>query len=246
MAWYSLPSRGRIHTSCSPASRSPFSRRSAIHKDAASAITLDAPKWDALVGIGSPAAATLERIADDVGQAFVRHTYIEIADDDDEDYIVGEMLVRDGYEKFENALHDGYDQLKDLERDFARGVDRTKYPWCRNPSRSGFGIPIVRQGGNDTFYPDFLVWAHGDVYAIDTKGTQLHADAMRKLVRMRQSPGRPRVHIRFIAQGTLNDRGEEVTNDGLTVIGHRPDYEPTYTPVDEMNKAVAIALKKVK
>ncbi len=127
---------------------------------------------------------------------------------------------------------------------FARALDRLGQPWSRNPSRSGFGIPLLKQGGADTFYPDFLAWAHGDVYAIDTKGSHLHADATRKLVRLRQANGRPRIHVRFVVEGRWNLVGLQTHDTGYTVIGFKPDGDVAYSSVDGLDKAVAVALKK--
>ncbi len=72
-------------------------------------------------------------------------------------------------------------------------------------------FPSLKQSGNDTFYPDFIVWAHGDVYVIDTKGSHLLADAMRKLVRVRQAPGRPRIQVRFVVEGHLDSTGNLIS-----------------------------------
>jgi len=62
-------------------------------------------------------------------------------------------------------------------------------------------------------------WAHGDVYAIDTKGSHIKADAMQKIVRIRQAPGRPRLLVRFVVQGRLDGSGADVEDVGYTVIG---------------------------
>lgn len=59
-----------------------------FHSDAAADITLDDPKWDVRIGIGSPAAATLLGFAERVGQAFVENSYIEVAEVDDDDFVV--------------------------------------------------------------------------------------------------------------------------------------------------------------
>lgn len=219
-----------------------------FHRDVAAAITLDDPKWDVKIGIGSPAAEALEGVAEKVGLAFVTNSWAEVADDDDEDYIVGNALVREkGFRPFDNAVHEGYDGLNDLEKEFAGVLDKTGNTWCRNPSKSGYGVPIVRKRGNDAFYPDFIVWAHGDVYLVDTKGGHLLEDAKHKLIRIRQSPGRPKLHIRFVTQARLDHRGEEVAKEGLTVISYRPDGEAIYTYVGgDMKKAVQVTLKAVK
>ena len=219
-----------------------------FHRDAAAAVALDEPKWDALVGVGSPASRELEMYAEQVGTSFVTSSYIEVADDDDEDYVVQDALVRDqGFETFDNAIHAGYSGLNPtLESPFAHALDDLGYPWARNPSRSGFGIPLIKEGGNDTFYPDFVAWAHGDVYAVDTKGSHLQADATRKLVRIRQSPGRPRLHVRFVVDGRLNANGSQIDDVGFSVIGFKPDGDVFYTPAESMQAAAKIALRKVR
>ncbi len=65
------------------------------HKDAAAGVALTEGKWDALIGFGSPAAAALEQYAQLVGTALVDHSYVEVADEDDEDFVVGDALVRE-------------------------------------------------------------------------------------------------------------------------------------------------------
>jgi type III restriction enzyme len=211
---------------------------------------LDDEKWDAMIGVGSPAAAALEQYAQQVGSTFITESYIEVADDDDDDddFRIGDALVRDeGFHPFTHAAHKGYSGLNlTLEVPFANELDKAKFTWARNPSRSGYGIPLIKQGGNDTFYPDFLVWAYGDVYALDTKGSHIKADAMRKLVRIRQSPGRPRVHVRFVVEGRLDTSGAPVGKTGYTVIGFKPDGDVFFTQVEDLAGAAAVALKKSK
>ncbi len=181
-----------VGTSSRVAARWLFSRSlRRFHRDAAAIITLDQPKWDASSELVVRPQLALQHYAEQVGSAFTTNSYIEVADEDDEDFVVGEALVRDeDFHFYEHAVHQGYSGLNaTLELPFADALDKTGFRWARNPSRSGYGIPLVSQGGNDTFYPDFLAWAHGDVYAIDTKGSHIKADAMQKLVRIRVNTG---------------------------------------------------------
>jgi hypothetical protein len=42
-------------------------------------------------------------------------------------------------------------------------LDKSDVTWCRNPPRSGFGIPLLSPGQSKVFYPDFLAWkANGE------------------------------------------------------------------------------------
>lgn len=217
-----------------------------FHRDAAASVSLDDAKWDALIGLGSPAASILEQYAERVGSTFISDSYIEVADEDDEDFVIGPALVREeGYQTFEHAAHAGYSDLNPtLEKPFAFALEKLKQTWARNPSRSGFGIPLIKQGGNDTFYPDFIVWAHGDVYVIDTKGSHLLADAMRKLVRVRQAPGRPRIQVRFVVEGHLDLTGNLISQAGYTVMGFKPDGDVSYATMDNLDRAAAVAIRR--
>ena len=57
-------------------------------------------------GLWKSPAAALEQYAQLVGTAFVEHSYVEVADEDDEDFMVGDALFREeGYTPFINAVH---------------------------------------------------------------------------------------------------------------------------------------------
>jgi len=64
---------------------------SRLHPRAASALMMSDAKWDAPVGIGSSAAKTLEEWAGKAGGVFVNESYVEVAADDDDDYVVGRL-----------------------------------------------------------------------------------------------------------------------------------------------------------
>jgi len=141
-------------------------------------------------------------------------------------------------------VHDGYDGLNGDERNFAHALDRTKLTWCRNPSRTGYAIPLVEPGKTENFYPDFLVWSGNDVYAIDTKGSHLHADAMRKLVQIRPADATtPRVYVRFVSAGLVDEYGARKDPTGFTVWSFKPNGSRDFTHYDAVDDAVARCLK---
>jgi type III restriction enzyme len=222
-----------------------FSRAlSRLHPRAASAMALSDDKWDRRIGIGSSAAKTLEEWAEKAGRVFVDESYVEVATEDDDDYTVGDYVARGALEQFENSLHEGYDGLNpSLELPFARALDKLGVDWARNPSQSGYWIPIIRIGGNTKFYPDFIAWGAKDVFVIDTKGSHLEQDLKNKLVRLAQADGRPKVHIRFVTNGKYDTSGTRVGQEGFTVVGFRQDQTVRYRAVTDLDAAAKLAVK---
>lgn len=205
--------------------------------------TADA-KFDALVGFGSPAYASVTRAADDVVEGYVDNVVLKQRRLDP--YVVGPTLVRpDVMHRFSNAVHSGYSDLNDtLELPFAIELDTTGHRWCRNPSRSGYSIPLITLGPTRNFYPDFLVWVNDDVFALDTTGTHLLREkTARKLLSItppKNSSGR--LIIRFISRGQFNREHEQVAQDGYTVWGLRQDMTLRSLYADDVSGAVKLAL----
>jgi type III restriction enzyme len=108
-----------------------------------------------------------------------------------------------------------------MELSFARVLDSTGNPWARNPARTGYPIPLVSLGSTQTFYPDFLVWKGQDVFAVETKGAHLLKEAAaRKLLNIRAPRGAAtRLLVRFLSEGTYNEKAEREAADGFTVWG---------------------------
>ncbi|MGC1406385.1 MAG: hypothetical protein WA938_06570, partial [Candidatus Dormiibacterota bacterium] len=112
----------------------------------------DHPKFDAKVEINSAAYKHVERLAKDVVETYLE--YVKLKQGTLNPYVVGSQMVdmtSGKYEKFRNALHSAYSGLNGLELPFAQALDKTKYVWCRNPPRSGFGIPLVSIGQSRSF-----------------------------------------------------------------------------------------------
>ena len=204
------------------------------------------PKFDALVGIGSPAHAHIQTLARQVVDAYLGNVHLKQRKPDP--YVVGPQLVRtDEMVTYEHSLHEGYDGLNQLERDFADALDRLGAPWCRNPSRSGYGIPLITPGTTSTFYPDFLAWRAGDVFAIDTTGGHLLGEkAARKLLTIRAPAGVVnRIVIRFISEGrwSASPQIAEEDSEGFTVWELSPNQERRAIHVEDLDAAVARAVK---
>jgi type III restriction enzyme len=206
----------------------------------------DAAKFDARVGFGSRAHKQIQRTAEDVVSAYIENVYLKQKAVDE--YEVGPTLVRrDEMVKFDNALHEGYSDLNEsLELPFARAIDTTGLTWYRNPSRSGYNIPLITVGPTRNFYPDFLVWKGKDVFAIDTTGGHLLKDKTgRKLLSIEPAkPSAGRLIVRLVSEGQWNTDVEQEDSAGYTVWGRKQDSTLRAIHVDSIEAAVKRSLKK--
>jgi type III restriction enzyme len=200
----------------------------------------DAPKFDAKVGFGSRAHKQIARVAEDVVNAYIGNVFLKQKAVDE--YVVGPALVRkDGMERFSNALHEGYSELNEsLELPFARAIDKTGLTWYRNPSRSGYNIPLISVGPTRNFYPDFLVWKGKDVFAIDTTGGHLLKEKTgRKLLSIAPAKAsRGRLVVRLVSEGKWNAKVEQEDSAGYTVWGQKQDNSLRAIHVDSIDTAV--------
>lgn len=181
-------------------------------------------KFDAKIGLGSPAYGHVTDVAHKVVESYLKN--VALVQRKSDPYVVGPILGREeDVEKFKYALHEGYDGLNPIERDFGRALDRAELTWCRNPPRTGYGIPLITLGSTVTFYPDFLVWAGDNVLAVDTKGEHLLLEAAgRKLLAVRVPPGSATsLHIRFVSRGRFNEQVQEEDKEGFTLWSRRED-----------------------
>lgn len=181
-------------------------------------------KFDAKIGLGSPSFGHVTDVAHKVVEAYLKN--VALTQRKSDPYVVGPILGReDDVELFTHALHEGYDGLNPIEREFGRALDRAELTWCRNPARTGYGIPLITLGSTVTFYPDFLVWAGDNVLAVDTKGEHLLLEAAgRKLLAVRVPPGSTTsLHIRFVSRGRFNEQVQEEDKEGFTLWSRRED-----------------------
>jgi type III restriction enzyme len=182
------------------------------HRKAAHLCDIELPKFDVMIEYNSPAAEAIRRAAEDIADAYAEHSQI-LQNGNDDPYKVGPIPVTTGkLVRFQNAVHAGYSELNDFEREFAAALDKSKKTWCRNPSQGGFEIPLLDRGNTKTFNPDFLLWADTKrVVAIDTKGDHLIVeDAGRKLFHIDARGAGPRLDIRLVTQGEWHAKGGEI------------------------------------
>lgn len=188
-------------------------------KAALGVVNLADPKLDAVVGIGSPAHKHVTNLAADVVAVYM--SGVRLAQRRSNPYAVGPQLARpDELVPFDNAVHDGYAGLNSIERPFADALDQTGLTWARNPSRSGYGIPLITIGPTANFYPDFLVWTAARVLCIDTKGPQLvDQTARRKLLTVAPGGEGRRLDIQFVSAGKYDDELTRRNGEGYTYWG---------------------------
>jgi type III restriction enzyme len=196
-------------------------------------------KFDAKIGLGSPAYGHVTDIAHKVVESYLKN--VALVQRKSDPYIVGPILGREeDVELFKHAIHEGYDGLNPIEREFARALDRAELTWCRNPARTGYGIPLITLGSTVTFYPDFLVWIGDNVLAVDTKGDHLLLEAAgRKLLAVRVPPGSAtNLHIRFVSRGRFNEQVQEEDKEGFTLWSRREDGTLRAAHYDDLDAVV--------
>ncbi len=206
----------------------------------------DAPKFDALIGFNSSAYAQVINVADDVVDAYIDNVVLKQKRLDP--YEVGPALLRPAdIVPFTNSAHVGYTDLNKLELAFAKALDSTSHDWCRNPSRSGYGIPLITLGATKTFYPDFLVWVGDDVYALDTTASHLLKEKTgRKLLSINPPKGEAgRLWVRFISAGHWSKDVEELDKTGFTVWSLKQDHTLRGTYVEDLDESIRQALKPI-
>ena len=128
---------------------------------------------------------------------------------------------------FRNALHPEYNGLNPIEVAVAEQLDTLNMLWCRNPSKTGYSIPIPELGeGTANFYPDFLLWTPKCLWAIDPKGVHLANDAIRnKLLSLDGITDLPlRIRFAFVVKGKQELEDGHLkpgVKDGYTLVTRR-------------------------
>jgi len=209
------------------------------YRPALSMIDTDGQRFDAKVGIGSRAYASLADNAAEVVDEYLRHAIVKQFKPNP--YEIGSTLVRRGsMEPFKNALHEGYDGLNDFERAFAHALDDTGLTWARNRSQTGYKIPLVTLGSTVWFFPDFLVWSGDKVICVDTKGDHLvEADARRKLLSIQPHKNMSTsIEVKFVTQGTWKTDGTRDSKDGFSVLALSSGQALQSLPYEDLESVV--------
>lgn len=178
---------------------------------------LEQPKFDALIEIGSIAAANLRDFANKIIHEYVKYSKICVLHDSSEfvkpiHVNINEMI------KFNNGVHEGYSGFNDLEKRFAVQLDQFEFPWFRNKDVGFFSIPLLGINDTDNFNPDFVVWTDQDIIVIDTKGDHILAkDKDKKLFSLKNIGSGPNVKIRLVSEGKWRNENEKISKNGFTV-----------------------------
>lgn len=199
-------------------------------------VNLADSRLDALVGIGSPAYQQICKFADDLVQEYI--SFVKIVQRKSNPYQVGAIFVNNDDEiQYNNAVHSKYSGLNGPEKRFAQAIDLTGLTWCRNPAKSGYGIPLISVGPTSYFYPDFLIWTDERVICLDTKGEHLIRDAAaRKLFNIKNSdPNAKNIDIQYVSEGKIDKDFQMQDSDGYTLWTIRPDGEFAVTHFDEID-----------
>ena len=187
-----------------------------LYPEVAAAIDWSEGKFNAAVEITSNAAAKLRLEADVIVDAYLGSS--DLSTEAGNPFTVGPVTVNPAKAKpFSNALHEAYD-LNDLEQAIAEEIDATGLDWCRNPVNGGFSLPLLDKGDTRRFFPDFLVWKDGFVFALDPKAPMLvQSDAGRKLLDVHDGDGKRKLLVRLIAVGRWNEQNQRTGTKGFTV-----------------------------
>jgi type III restriction enzyme len=200
-------------------------------------------KFDAEIGLGSNAQAHITTVAEQVVEVFLDH--VEIIQKARDPYTVGPQLARpDEFFVFKNAIHDGYDGLNALEHMFAQVLDKQGIPWARNPSRTGYRIPLPTMGPTAFFYPDFIVWSGDDIFVIDTKGAHLLSEAATRKLLWIEPPKKTteRLFVKLVTVGKWKVDATQETTDGYTLWGIKAGSGRTVKHFDDLDKLMAAVL----
>lgn len=200
-------------------------------------------KFDAKIGLGSNAESHIVTVAEQVVDTFLDR--VEIIQKPRDPYTVGPQLARpDTFVAFKNSIHDGYDGLNSLELAFAQVLDKQGVPWGRNPSRTGYRIPLATMGPTAFFYPDFIVWSGTDVFVIDTKGAHLLSEAATRKLLWIDAPRKAtdRLFVKLVSAGKWKTDATQETNDGFTLWGIKAGSGRTMRHFDDLDKLVAAVL----
>lgn len=197
-------------------------------------------KFDVRVQVQSNANKAADKLAREIVVAYYQHA--ELVYESLHPFFFGTMRAPKNAPSFTNGLYERYSGFNKFEMPFAQALDKSGYPWHRNPSAGGFHIPLLSEGDTASFYPDFIVWKGGLVYCLDTKGSHLLSDAVARKLFDIQDDGKTKLHVRFISEGKQTELRGKPTKGGFTVWKMKSG-NPTAVHVDDLEKAVKECLK---
>lgn len=197
-------------------------------------------KFDVRVQVQSNADKASDKLAREIVAAYYQHA--ELVYESLRPFQFGSLRVLKIAPAFANGLYERYSSFNKFELPFAQALDKSGHVWHRNPSASGFHIPLLSEGDTASFYPDFIVWKGGMIYCLDTKGGHLLSDAVARKLFDIQEDGKTRLKVRFISEGKQAELRGKAIKGGYTVWKMKSG-SPTPIYVESMNDAVKECLK---
>jgi type III restriction enzyme len=191
---------------------------SAIHPDAFSS-----PQLDKSACYNSKALDHYRELAHLAVQEYENHVRLsKLADPDEEFYTAGPYQPSSTVAKlFNNAGHPNYDAkaFRPDELDVAKALDKYgDYIWVRNKDRLDYGIPLpIKSGSSSTFYPDFLWWVKGTVWAIDPTGKFILVEKVRTKLLTVPAP----LKIALLTRGQLSSTYTGIGETGWSLVRFR-------------------------
>lgn len=202
-------------------------------------VDTDGTRFDARVGVGSPAFTHIVNIAHQVADAYIENAQIKQVLP--KPYTPGSILLhRSDMTPYTNSIHEGYDGLNKLEAPFATALDGLNLPWARNPPYQGYWLPLISIGTTTRFFPDFVLWNGDEVLLLETKGEHLvQSDAGRKLLSViPDSRTGVKLSVRLISRGKWSADGTPGGKDGFSLWGLRQDQKMQVKHFDDLDTLV--------
>jgi type III restriction enzyme len=191
---------------------------SAIHPD-----TFSSPELDKSACYHSKALDYYRDLAHLAVQEYENHVRLsKLADQDEELYTVASYQPSGtGQKPFDNAGHPWYDgkAFRPDELEVAKALDKyNEYVWVRNKDRLDYGIPLpIKSGSSSTFYPDFLWWVKGTVWAIDPTGKFILMEKVRTKLLTLPAP----LRIALLTRGQLTPSYNTNGDTGWSLVRFR-------------------------
>ena len=168
---------------------------------------------------GSKALTHYRELALHIVREYENHVRLGLlADPQEMYYTVGPYQPSGSVHKdFERSGHPYYDSkafnLDELE--MAKALDKFEYTWVRSKDRLDYGIPLpLKSASSATFYPDFLWWVNGTVWAIDPTGKHILDEKIRSKLLAVPEP----LKIALVTRGKLDTSFKRIGEDGWTLV----------------------------
>jgi type III restriction enzyme len=176
-------------------------------------------KLDKTACYGSKALTHYRDLAVEIVREYENHVRLcLLADPDQRQYSVGCFQPSGSVHKeFEHSAHAYYDTkaFNQDELECAKALDKFSHVWVRNKDRLDYGIPLpLKSATSSTFYPDFLWWVNGTVWALDPTGQHLFNEKIRTKLLAVPAP----LKIALVVRGKLDTMYRRVAEEGWTLV----------------------------